>query len=137
MRGPPQDERLSSISRGIFPVASKATEAELAKRRMQGHTPFHPACRHCQKARSVYQHRRRVRGKLESEIFAVFLFLSTTGESRADATTLSHRVLVLTEHMTNMIGAVIVSSNVAQTRAEILKWLVSLVLNPAQHPWSL
>ena len=72
VRGPPQDEHLLSISRGVCIVASKTTEAELAKHRMQGHTPFHPACRHCQKARSVYQHRRRVRGRLESEIFADF-----------------------------------------------------------------
>ena len=64
-----------------------------------------------------------MRGRLESEIFADFFFLSTTGESRADATTPSHRVLALTERMTNMIGAVIVSSHVAQTRTEIVKWL--------------
>ena len=64
-----------------------------------------------------------MRGRLESEIFADFFLLSMTGESRADATTPSHRVLVLTERMTNMIGAVSVSSNVAQTRTEIVRWL--------------
>ena len=41
VRGPPQDEHLSSISRGVCPVASKTTEAELAKHRTQGHMPFH------------------------------------------------------------------------------------------------
>ena len=70
---------LSLTSVVVSPV-TKSTEAELAQHRLQGHTPFHPGCRHCQIARSVHQHRKRDKGRLESEVVADFFFLTPPPE---------------------------------------------------------
>ena len=114
---------LSLTSVVVAPV-TKHTEAELALHRLQGHTPFHPGCKHCQVARSVHQHRKRDKGRLESEVVADFFFLTTTGEDlRADRLVNYLKVLVLVERMSSMIGAVVVSSNVVQTRSGIVSWL--------------
>ena len=114
---------LSLTSVVVSPV-TKSTEAELAQHRLQGHTPFHPGCRHCQIARSVHQHRKRDKGRLESEVVADFFFLTTTGEDLRSERLVNYlKVLVLVERMSSMIGAVVVSSNVVQTRSGIVAWL--------------
>ena len=46
---------------------------ELEVHRSKGHTPFHPQCEHCLKAKGVKQYRRRNENKLETEIQADFL----------------------------------------------------------------
>ena len=47
---------------------------ELEVHRCKGHTPFHPHCEHCLKAKGVKQHRRRNENKVETEIQADFLY---------------------------------------------------------------
>ena len=47
---------------------------ELEVHRSKGHTPFHPQCEHCLKAKGVKQHRRRNENKVETEIQADFLY---------------------------------------------------------------
>ena len=71
----------------------------------------------------MYQRRRRVQGRMESEVYADFFFLSSTGEDMRRVRADNLRVLVLTERMSGMMGAVVPSSDVAQTRTKIVKWL--------------
>ena len=104
-------------------LTTKTTEAELAQHRLQGHTPYHPACKYCQVSRSVFQHRRRVDGRLESEVCADFFFLSATRETQRSIRADNIRVLVLTERMSAMIGAVVTSGDLVKTRTELVQWL--------------
>ena len=117
---------LSSISAEggvlVAPV-TRSTQAELAQHRLQGHTPYHPGCRHCQVARTVFQHRKRVNGRLESEVVADFFYLSSTGEDHRQVRADNLRVLVLVERMSMMTGAILTSGDLVATRTEIVKWL--------------
>ena len=107
----------------LSPLTSKTTEAELAKHRMQGHTPYHPACKHCQVSHTVYQHRKKARGRIESEVVADFFFLSFTGEERVSVRRDNLRVLILVERMSSMVGAVLTTESVIRARHEIIMWL--------------
>ena len=120
--GVASSESLPLASVVVAPV-TRSTEAELAQHRLQGHTPFHPGCRHCQVARSVHQHRKKSGGRIESEVIADFFYLTTTGEDLRSMNVDHLKVLVMVERMSNMIGAVAISSNVVQTRSAIVAWL--------------
>ena len=120
--GVASSESLPLASVVVAPV-TRSTEAELAQHRLQGHTPFHPGCRHCQVARSVHQHRKKSGGRIESEVIADFFYLTTTGEDLRSMNVDHLKVLVMVERMSNMIGAVVISSNVVQTRSAIVAWL--------------
>ena len=117
----------SPVSSGVTTVSpitrSVATEIELAQHRLQGHTPYHPGCRHCQVSRSIHQHRKRGADRLESEVVADFFYLSSTGEDHRLVHRDNLKVLVLVERMSSMIGAVVVSDSIVHTRGEIIKWL--------------
>ena len=102
---------------------SVATEIELAQHRLQGHTPYHPGCRHCQVSRSVHQHRKRGADRLESEVVADFFYLSSTGEDHRLVHRDNLKVLALAERMSSMIGAVVASDSIVHTRGEIIKRL--------------
>ncbi|CAE7265610.1 unnamed protein product [Symbiodinium sp. CCMP2592] len=109
----------------VVPVSplTRSSEAELALHRLQGHTPYHPGCKHCQVSRTVFQHRRRRDGRLETEVVADFFFLSSTGEERREVRSDNLRVLVMVERMSSMIGAIVTSDNLVASRTDIVRWL--------------
>ena len=102
---------------------SRAAEAALETRRMQGHVPFDPRCTICARGKSTFQHRRRREGALETEVQADFGFLTTRGEMVEDEADGTIKVLVLTELSTNCVGYVIVGPETRPVKNLICKWL--------------
>ena len=102
---------------------TRASEQALQKHRMQGHIPFDPRCTICARGKSVFQHRRRREGLLETEIQADFGFLTTRGELVSDEVEGNFKVLVLTELSSGCVGYVVVEPDVAKVRSQICKWL--------------
>jgi len=77
--GFPKEERWLDPSVGVgggveLSPLSPAVEAELEMHRRQGHFPHHPRCPECARGRSVFRHRRRANGTVESEVQAIFVF---------------------------------------------------------------
>ena len=117
------EQRESTFSPGLNPL-SRATEQELAEHRIQGHVPHHPQCIECARGHSVFQHRRRTKQGLETEIQADFCFLKREGERFEFSDKEGNmKVLVLVELATNCVGYVVVSDDVTTVRKQIVSWL--------------
>ena len=121
----------------LNPVVRSRNE-EMEVHRARGHVPFDPNCKHCLKAKSTHQHRKRTEGLLSSEITADFCFFNLKGEhvgvvdaaDHADSATESAKVLALKESFSSSIGAILMSENVVRDRGILLKWLAEFGLSP-------
>ena len=108
---------------GLSPL-TRATERELEQHRAQGHTPFHPQCIECVRGHSVFQHRRRTKRGLETEIQADFCFLKRVGEQIEFSDVEGNvKILVMNELATGCVGYTVVSDNQAAVQAQISSWL--------------
>ena len=90
---------------------------------MHGHTPYDPRCTICTRGKSVFQHRRRREGLLETEIQADFGFLPTRGELVPEEVEGNFKILALTELASGCVGYIVVERDVAKVRSQVCKWL--------------
>ena len=101
---------------------TRASEEALQKHRMQGHVPYDPRCTICARGKSVFQHRRRRAGLLETEIQADFAFLTTRGEVVSEETG-NYKILALTELSSGCVGYVVVERDLVKVKTQICRWL--------------
>ena len=101
---------------------TRASEEALQKHRMQGHVPYDPRCTICARGKSVFQHRRRRAGLLETEIQADFAFLTTRGEVVSEETG-NFKILALTELSSGCVGYVVVERDLVKVKTQICRWL--------------
>ena len=101
----------------MSPITATASSSELLEHRLRGHTPFHPACGHCLKSRSVKQHRRLDKdNRLQVMIAADFFYLET------------FKGLAITELSSGALGAIPMTENVQADRNLFLKWMTEFGL---------